>query len=131
MAFLLDTHVLLWNLFKPELLTSSATRILASSSETLHLSSASSLEIAIKSSLGKLSLPSPPDEFVPTVMREMNLIELAVSHTHALKVAALPLHHRDPFDRLLVAQSRSEDLILLTGDSIFAKYDVEAVFCRA
>jgi PIN domain nuclease of toxin-antitoxin system len=70
LAFLLDTHVLLWNLFKPELLTSAATRILASSWETLYLSSATTLEIAIKGSLGKLTLPSPPEEFIPSVTRD-------------------------------------------------------------
>lgn len=131
MAFLLDTQVLLWNLFEPELLSSAAARILASRTEELFLSSATALEIAIKSSSGTLQLPAPPGEFVPSVMREMNLIELPVNHNHALKVAALPWHHRDPFDRLLIAQARAENLVVLTSDRAFEQYEVEMIFCRA
>ena len=129
MAFLIDTHVLLWNLFKPELLSSSAARILASRTDELFLSSATAWEIAIKSSTGKLRLPTPPDAFVPTVMQEMNMIELAVTHKHALTVAALPWHHRDPFDRLLIAQARAENLVIMTSDRAFKQYDVEMIFC--
>ena len=131
MAFLIDTHVLLWNLFEPELLSSAASRILVSPSEELFLSSATAWEIAIKNSSGKLRLPAPANEFVPLMMREMNLIELPVKHSHALKAATLPWHHRDPFDRLLVAQAQVENLIVLTLDRVFERYDVEMVVCRA
>jgi PIN domain nuclease of toxin-antitoxin system len=131
LAFLLDTNVLLWSVVEPDRLSSAALKILGTDSERLYFSAASSLEIAIKYSIGKLSLPSPPTDFIPKLMGEMNLIPLDVSNSHALAVGKLPLHHRDPFDRLLVAQAQAEGLIVLTIDKSFAKYEVEAILCRA
>lgn len=129
MAFLLDTNVLIRFVVEPERLSSAALKFLSADSEALYFSAASSLEIVIKYSLGKLTLPAPPPEFIPKLMSEMNLISLDISSSHALGVGKLPWHHRDPFDRLLIAQAQAESLIMLTLDKQFAKYEVEAILC--
>ncbi|MHB8452453.1 MAG: type II toxin-antitoxin system VapC family toxin, partial [Mycobacteriales bacterium] len=88
-------------------------------------SAASCWEIAIKYGLGKLPLPVPPAEYVVTRLRGSGITSLAIEHRHALAVAELPRHHRDPFDRLLVAQARQEGFLLVTADPAFEPYDVE------
>ena len=89
------------------------------------LSAASSWEIAIKYALGKLPLPAPPPEYVPSRMQASGTGALPITHAHALHVASLPTHHRDPFDRLLVAQAQVESLPLLTADPQLGRYDIE------
>ena len=93
----------------------------------LYLSAASSWEIAVKFALGKLPLPEPPEAFVPKRLARDRITPLAVEHVHALRVSALPLHHRDPFDRLLVAQAQVEEMPILTVDPAFSMYDVEVL----
>jgi PIN domain nuclease of toxin-antitoxin system len=93
----------------------------------LLLSAASSWEIAIKYRLGRLDLPAPPAEYVPTRMASSGVLGLPIEHAHSLQVAALPAHHRDPFDRLLIAQAQLESVPILTADSEFARYDVETL----
>lgn len=92
---------------------------------SLLLSAASSWEIAIKHALGKLPLPEEPATYVPERMRRSGVDGIAVDHAHALHVASLPSHHRDPFDRLLIAQAQLEGLVILTADPSFQLYDVE------
>lgn len=91
----------------------------------LLLSAVSSWEIAIKYQLGKLALPVPPTDYVPSRMASSGVIGLPIQHAHCLHVATLPAHHRDPFDRLLVAQAQLESLSILTADSKIASYQVE------
>jgi PIN domain nuclease of toxin-antitoxin system len=102
-------------------------RMLLDRRNTLFLSSASSWEIAIKYALGKLPLPVPPAEYVPSRMRRSGTTALPIEHAHALHVANLPAHHRDPFDRLLVAQADLESLPILTADSALAAYSIEVL----
>lgn len=90
----------------------------------LFFSAASSWEIAIKYALGRLALPLPPHEYVPSRLESSGMTPLPVQHSHALRVAALPAHHRDPFDRLLIAQAQVERLVILTADRQFMPYDV-------
>lgn len=125
MRLLLDTHVWLWMQAAPRRLGEQATALVSDPSNTLLLSAASSWEIAIKYALGRLDLPEPPTSYVPDRMRRNGVEGLAVHHTHALAVASLPPHHRDPFDRLLVTQAASEHLVLLTSDPVFERYGVE------
>ena len=94
----------------------------------LLLSAASSWEIALKWSIGKLDLPERPDRYVPARLAASATSGLAVSHAHALAVADLPRHHADPFDRLLVAQARAEGLTLITADRALGPYDVDKVW---
>jgi PIN domain nuclease of toxin-antitoxin system len=125
--YLLDTHVWLWLQTEPERLPDEVRERLSDGSAQLLLSAASSWEIAIKHALGKLPLPEPPKTYVPSRMRHDSVDGLPVTHAHALHVATLPLHHGDPFDRLLVAQSQLEDVPLVTADPRIARYEVTVV----
>jgi PIN domain nuclease of toxin-antitoxin system len=123
--FLLDTHCWLWLQASPEQLSPEVLQLLGNPHNDLLLSAASSWEIAIKYALGKLPLPEPPSRYVPRRMAASGSRGLAVEHAHTLRVAELPMHHRDPFDRLLVAQAQIEKLVLVTVDPQFESYDVE------
>lgn len=124
MRYLLDTHVWLWLQIQPERVSEEVRDRLSDGATQLLLSAASSWEIAIKHALGKLPLPEPPKTYVPSRMRHDGVDGLPVTHAHALHVATLPLHHGDPFDRLLVAQSQIEDVPLVTADPHIARYEV-------
>jgi len=111
----------------PERLGRNGRSIVGNTRNTLLLSAASSWEISIKYALGRLSLPEPPEALVPDRMRRTGVDALPVQHSHALRVASLPKHHDDPFDRLLVAQAQLESLPILTSDRIFNRYAVEVI----
>jgi len=123
---LLDTHVFLWLLAEPERLGRQL-RTVEDPANDLLLSAASSWEIAIKVRLGRLDLPNSPARYVPDRMRAIGAEPLAVEHGHALAVAELPMLHRDPFDRILVAQARHLRLRIVTADADIARYDVETI----
>ena len=125
MRILLDTQCWLWMQVSPERFSPSALIQIEDPGNELLLSAASSWEIAIKVGLGKLSLPLPPADYVPDRLMSSGVIGLPVGHSHALHVASLPAHHRDPFDRLLIAQAQIEGLTILTADREFAQYDVQ------
>jgi PIN domain nuclease of toxin-antitoxin system len=112
MRLLLDTHVLLWWLDDAALLPSEARRLIADPENTIFVSVASLWEIRIKQSLGKLVMPEAFDQ----VLQESGFEMLSIDARHANAVVTLPLHHRDPFDRMLLAQAREENLLLLTSD---------------
>ena len=124
MRVLVDTQVWLWMVADPDRLSRAARALVTSDDHELFLSAASAWEISIKYGLGKLTLPAPPAEFVPTRMQATRVLPLAVTHVHAARVAELPLHHRDPFDRLLVAQAQAESLTLLTADAQLRPYGI-------
>lgn len=124
-GYLLDTHVWLWLISKPEKLPSEFVDEVRSPTVELFLSAASAWELAIKHSIGKIALPTDPSQFVPRSMTASGVSGLPVSLTHALAVAGLPPHHRDPFDRLLVAQAQVEKLCLATADRAMTAYDVD------
>lgn len=129
MKYLLDTSVWLWSLAAPERINEQARRLLASGRAELYFSAASSWEISIKSALGRLRLPEPPARYVPKRLAAQGIRPLSITHTHALAVAELPQHHSDPFDRLLIAQARVEDMVILTADRAFEPYDVKVLWC--
>lgn len=129
MKYLLDTNVFLWSRGAEAKLNERSKKILGSADSELHLSAVSSWEIAIKFALGLLRLPSSPAIYVPETLHSWRILPLEITHTHALAVGELPPHHRDPFDRMLIAQARAEDMVLLTADSVFEKYDVNLLFC--
>jgi PIN domain nuclease of toxin-antitoxin system len=128
--FLVDTHCWLWLQASPERLSPELLSQLENPGSDLLLSAASSWEIAIKYALGKLPLPEPPSRYVPRRMTASGTRGLAVEHAHTLRVAELPAHHRDPFDRLLIAQAQIEKLVLVTADRQFEHYDVKIRFAR-
>jgi PIN domain nuclease of toxin-antitoxin system len=123
---LLDTHIFLWLQTEPERLGESL-RIVADDRTNLLLSAASSWEIAIKYQLGKLPLPDAPERYVPERMRAIGAQAVVVEHPHALAVATLPPLHRDPFDRLLVAQALLLGLTIATADPSVAQYAIPTV----
>ena len=111
----------------PERLRDESRRLLASSDNEIFVSAASSWEIAIKYSIGRLPLPAEPAVLVPRWLAESRVSSLWIEHSHALQVAKLPAHHHDPFDRMLIAQAQVESLPILTSDPQFAAYDVEVI----
>ena len=128
MRALLDTHVFLWWISDDPRLSTHAREIITDGENTLFLSAASGWEIAIKAKLGRLKLPEPLETFVPEQMA-LNAIEsLSVQMSHALHVHTLPLHHRDPFDRLLIAQAQLDNLPILTADPQIALYAIRTVW---
>lgn len=127
-TLLLDTHVWLWLNGEVDRLTPEALAILNSSESELYLSSASAWEIGIKCSNGKLALPLPPEIYIPTRLLDNGVNPLPIRVDHAIRAAALPLHHKDPFDRMLVAQAQVENLELMTVDRHLASYEVSLVW---
>ena len=126
MRLLLDTHVLIWWLAGKNLPVR-ATELIRDPGNQIYASAASVWEVAIKASLGKIRID--PDEFV-AALREGGFQELAVTSRHATRVSQLPKHHRDPFDRLLVAQSLAEQMLLLTQDRPLAAYGTSVLVAR-
>jgi PIN domain nuclease of toxin-antitoxin system len=127
LSFLLDTCTFLWMLGDEERLGRKAREVIGDPVRRLYLSAASSWEIAIKVRLGKLVLPEP-QVLVPAQMARNAIEALPVQHHHALATAALEPHHRDPFDRLLIAQARLERLTLLTPDPAFVPYGIKLLW---
>jgi PIN domain nuclease of toxin-antitoxin system len=125
---LVDTGCWLWSLTAPERLNERARELLVDPANTLFLSAASSWEIAIKAALGKLHLPEPPAKYIPSRMEALGMVGLPVKHAHALGIFDLPPHHRDPFDRILIAQAQAESLQILTADRVIGLYDVETIW---
>lgn len=126
MRFLLDTHVFLWLQTEPDRLDPALLDRL-SRADALLLSPASAWEMAIKYHLGMLALPAEPTVYVPDRMTRSGVEPLAIEVTHTLAAGGLPPHHRDPFDRLLVAQSQLSGIPLVTADRQIAAYDVELI----
>jgi PIN domain nuclease of toxin-antitoxin system len=117
---LIDSNALLWILGSPQQLTTAARSALADSANERFVSVASLWEIAIKVSVGKLSIPMPLD----TAVVHAASTPLTITVSHAKRVQVLPFHHRDPFDRMMIAQALEEGLTIVTRDSIFAAYGV-------
>lgn len=124
MRLLTDTHAALWLLGEDKRLSSSADQMLTDASNEVMLSAAVVWEVAIKRSLGKLDAP---DGFAGLLL-DAGAVPLAVSIDHARAVRLLPWHHRDPFDRLLVAQAALEDAIIISNDERLHAYDVPVVW---
>jgi PIN domain nuclease of toxin-antitoxin system len=122
---LLDTQAWLWMLAAPERFSGRALRLVESRSNELLLSAASAWEIAIKHALGKLKMPGKLEASVPDLMQKTGVIALPITHAHALRAGSLPSHHRDPFDRLLIAQAQLERIPILTSDTQLDSYDVK------
>ena len=122
MRYLLDTHALLWARSAPDLLSAEALAVLQSPDSVLYVSIASLWECAIKASVGRLEIP---DDFHRIVSSDYEVLGVDVGHVEAC--AKLPMHHRDPFDRMLVAQARLGGLTLVSRDANIARYDVPIV----
>lgn len=127
MRYILDTHCWLWWLSNTELLGKEVLNIIEEPANEIFISTVTSWEIAIKYAIGKLSLPLEPEKFVMSRLERCGFSTIKIEHIHALRVASLPLHHNDPFDRLLIAQSQIEKIPIITADSKFWNYDIEII----
>ena len=128
MKILLDTQCWLWWIAAPEKLTQEIRLRIADRRNMIYLSAASAWEIAIKYGMGKLSLPEPPWQFVPKRLARDSITAIPIEILHALRVADLPQHHKDPFDRLIISQSIQERIPVVTADEQFKCYDVEIMW---
>jgi len=128
MRILLDTHAFLWSVMDDSKLSDRARSIFLDADNELLISAVIGFEIAIKYTLGKLELAEPPRDFIENRIRNNALTPLPISLSHTYRLSHLPLHHRDPFDRLLISQALEEDIPLLSADSAFRLYDVEIIW---
>ena len=116
MKFLLDTHAFLWWVTDSLLLSQWARDIIGDGNCELFRSAASSWEVAIKYELGRLPLPEAPELFIPTELAKNRIDALPISREHSFRAGKLPLLHRDPFDRMLIAQAQVENMETITND---------------
>lgn len=128
MKYLLDTHTFLWWCQGADQLSPHARDVIAAGSNEIYFSAASAWEIAIKTGKGRLTLPEEPGRYITSRMHQHRFLALPVGISHAVGVYELPPHHTDPFDRLLIVQSRMESLPLITKDEEIQKYDVEVIW---
>lgn len=128
MDVILDTHVFLWFIAGEERLTPLARATIEEPDNEMFLSVASIWEMAIKYSLGKLVLTRPFGELIPAQLELNGISVLPLAVSHAAAVASLPFHHRDPFDRILVAQALTEQLPILSNDAVFDAYGVTRIW---
>jgi PIN domain nuclease of toxin-antitoxin system len=131
LKLLLDTQCLLWWFTEPERLKSAAIEQIVSTDNELFFSVASAWEIAIKVGIGKLPLSEPVDTYVASRMRLLGAKYVDIVFPHACRVATLPLFHRDPFDRILVAQAQIEQMTLVTADEVLNQYEVDLLWAKA
>ena len=128
MRILIDTHVLLWAALGDARLSPAAEAIIGDRSQELLFSPVSAMEIAMKHAAGRLVLPDEVRNWIHTRVAAFGLVELPLSTEHAIEAGLLPGHHRDPWDRLLVAQARIEGATLLTADSAIHRYEVTTIW---
>lgn len=128
MKLLLDTHAFLWLVEGAPILTAAARTALADPANSLHLSAASVWELAIKTSNKKLLLAEPLDTYVRKWQLTYQIMPLPIEEAHALAVAKLADHHRDPFDRMLLAQAMVEAMTVVSADPKFSLYSVPVLW---
>jgi PIN domain nuclease of toxin-antitoxin system len=124
---LLDTHVWLWMWGEPERLRNEARDVIEDLATELNVSAVSAWEIATKAAAGRLRLPTSVEDWLTDPRHRRDVAELPISFAHAIRAGTLPPHHRDPFDRMLVAQAQVEGLVLVSADPKLAAYEVEAL----
>jgi PIN domain nuclease of toxin-antitoxin system len=125
---LLDTHAFLWWVSASRGLSRKARSAIGSGRNECLVSIATAWEMAIKVSLGSLRVEGALDRFLPEQIAANGFQPLPIDLKHAVRAASLPFHHRDPFDRLLVAQALEEELAVVTAHPVFAKYGVKQVW---
>ena len=124
----MDTHSFLWLVTNDDSLSELARSVFLNPDNKLFVSAVTGFEISVKFSLGKLKLSEPPREFMENRLRNNSLTALPVTMAHTYRLAGLPFHHRDPFDRLLVAQALEEDMPILSADTVLSKYGLERLW---
>jgi PIN domain nuclease of toxin-antitoxin system len=128
MKALLDTHTFLWWITDDPSLSIRAREVIADGQNEIFLSAATVWEIVLKAAKGRLILPEPPGTFISSRMRLYRFQTLPIQISHVVQVYELPLHHNDPFDRMLIAQSCVESLPLVTKDEEIKRYELEIIW---
>ena len=128
MRYLLDTHAFLWFINDAPELSQQAKSIIEDGSHELELSIASIWEMAIKVSIGKLSIQLPFATFIEQQLQINQIRTLAIAFRHAAYIATMPPHHRDPFDRLIIAQAQIEQIPIIGVDAVFDTYGVTRIW---
>ena len=128
MRYLLDTHVFLWMAADPDKLSRRVRQIVAQKNSLLHMSAASGWEIAVLRHLGRLHLPDEPERFVPEAMQELHVAPIPIGFSTAIAAAGLPLIHRDPFDRIIIAEAQKQKMTVLTKDAKFSAYAIPVMW---
>ena len=128
MRHLLDTHTLLWYTLADPQLSATAKSLILDPSHEILISPASYWEIAIKIRIGKLTLNQPYDDFIDVCLNQYGFVILPVEPKHTTILTTLPLHHRDPFDRLIIAQAMVEDIAVISNDDAFDDYPVRRLW---
>lgn len=128
MRALIDTSVFLWTISGGEKLSENARRCIADLDNDLFLSIASLWEIAIKTSIGKLELLLPFNQLIPDQLEQNEISVLPIEFNHLSQIIDLPFHHRDPFDRLIIAQSPAEQMPVIAKDSAFSQYPAQLIW---
>ena len=128
MNILLDTQVILWSISGDSRLSKHACSVFLEPENNLYFSMAGYWEIALKISIGKLELADRWPEIIDREMRSNFIKFLPITQEHCNCLSELPFHHRDPFDRLIVAQAKTEQMVLLSADSQLKKYNIEVIW---
>jgi PIN domain nuclease of toxin-antitoxin system len=124
---LLDTNVWLWMWGDPDRLRSEARTVIEDPATELNVSAVSAWEITTKVAAGRLRLPTSAEDWLTDPRHRRDVAELSISFAHVIRAGTLPPHHRDPFDRMLVAQAQVEGLVLVSADRKLAAYEVDAL----
>ncbi len=128
MRILFDTHVFLWAIASDSRLSLKASATFADTETEALLSVATIWEILVKTQRGKLPFPNPAGPYLRDQIQRTSMSILPVALEHVLRIEKLPMHHRDPFDRILIAQAIAESVPIVTADRQFARYDVETIW---
>jgi PIN domain nuclease of toxin-antitoxin system len=128
MQYLIDTHVLIWWITEDKRLSPKAEELIRSHRNTLYWSAASSWEIAIKHALGSLEFSEPPEPLLTSELKRNHIDTLVINNAHAFITGRLPAHHKDLFDRLLIAQACIESLAIISNDPKLHLYDVDVLW---
>lgn len=128
MKYLIDTHTLLWIVTNDPKLSAKAKDLYLDSENEIFISIASIWELSIKSSLGKISLEQPLDEFVDEHVKGNDIRILKIELPHVLRIENLPFYHRDPFDRLIISQSIEDNIPIIGSDKTFDSYPIKRIW---
>ena len=128
MKVLLDTHSMLWWLARDQRLSSMARETIGDRRNHLVWSMASSWEVSVKVGIGKLTLGRPSQQLFADIVSDQGVELLPITHDHCTRLSTLPLHHRDPFDRMLVVQAQGERIPILSADPKLTQYDIEVLW---
>jgi len=128
MNYLLDTQTFLWFIENNKNLPDSTRSLIQTTQDNVYVSIVTPWEIAIKTSIGKLSLSKPIEALFPLEMTTNSFILLPISYSHSIELVKLPFHHNDPFDRMLIAQAMNESLSIISRDASFDDYGIHRIW---